>query len=301
MLFVENRATPGNRGDGLESSRMFTDADLAEFAPRPFWFVSPELLADVLRAEIKAIVQLFAKHPDLCKLFEVPETTIPQRTVCFELLAHRKIVETVDEAFLGRYQDPPALDDEESNALRRTQNLVTSDATAWVLEMNEVAEWLPVRIHSALPEPLREEGFYRNDPARDAAVRSAANTLSTVEQIQALTARVFDEQLQRLRKRWSATLAQAGGPKRPKHWLKGFHGLGPKVTDLSEYMLGLTERQYMAFSLKNEFELKLSEIASRMGLARKTVSEHLYLADKKINQAYSGDRRKAIRAKNAPD
>ncbi len=276
---------------------MFTDEDLAAFAPRPFWFVSAELLADVLRAEI---VQLFGKYPDLPKLFDTPETTIPQRTVCFELLAHRKIVETVDETFLGRYQDSPALGDEDSNALRRTQNLVRSDGPAWVLEMNEVVEWLPVRIHSALPEPLRAEG-YRNDPARDEAVRSAANTLSTVEQIQALTARVFDEQLQRLRKRWSATLAQAAGPKRPKHWRKGFHGLGPKVTDLSEYMLGLTERQYMAFSLKNEFELKLSEIASRMGLARKTVSEHLDLADKKIKQAYSAERRKAIRAKNAPD
>lgn len=207
MLFVENRAVPGNHGDGLESSRMFTDEDLAAFAPRPFWFVGAELLTDVLRAEIKAIVQLFGKYPDLPKLFDTPETTIPQRAVCFELLAHRKIVETVNETRLGRYEDSPAFSDEESNALRRSQNLVRSDGPAWVLEMNEVAEWLPVRIHSALPEPLREEGFYRGDPARDEAVRSAANTLSTVEQIQALAARVFDEQLQRLRQRWSVPIA----------------------------------------------------------------------------------------------
>ncbi len=278
---------------------MFTDEDLAEFAPRPFWFVSADLLADVLRAEIKAIVRLFGKYPDLPKLFDIPETTIPQRTVCFELLAHCKIVETVDETFLGRYQDSPALCDEESNALRRTQNLVRSDGPAWVLEINEVAEWLPVHINRALPEPLREQGFYRNDPAKDEAVRSAANTLGTVDQIQTLTLSVFDQQLQRLRKRWSATLAQAGGPKRPKHWLKGTEGLVKKA-DLSQYMQGLTEKQQLAFSLKCEYGLGPVEIASRMGIDRSTMYEHIEAANRKIDQVRSNEKHRT-RIKNTPE
>ena len=94
---------------------------------------------------------------------------------------------------------------------------------------------------------------------------------------------------------------QSGEPKKPKHWLKGFEGLGPKVSDLSQYMHLLTDKQQMAFSLKYEYELGPTEIASRMGIDRKTVSEHLDAADKKIKQAYSSERRKAIRAKNAPD
>jgi len=186
---------------------MFTDEDLAAFAPRPFWFVSAELLTELWHAEIKAIIQLFAKYPDLRKLFDAPETTIPQRTACFDLLAHRKIVETIDETFLGRYEESPALSEEESSALAGSQNLVGSDAPAWVLEMNEVAQRLPARIHSALPEPLREDVLYTIDPARKEAVSSATNTFNTVEQIQALTARVFDEQLQRLRQRWYVPIA----------------------------------------------------------------------------------------------
>ncbi|HEV2304196.1 MAG TPA: hypothetical protein VGR93_01635 [Candidatus Acidoferrales bacterium] len=180
--------------------------DLDAFAPRPFWFVSAELLAEMWHAEINAIIQLFANHPELRKLFDAPEATIQQRSACFELLAHRKIVETVAETFLGRYEDSPGLSEKESSAVGDSQSLVSPDAPAWLLEMNEVAELLPVHIHHALPEPLREEGWYRNDSARDEAVRLAARTLSTVEQIQILTARVIDEQLQRLRRRWSATV-----------------------------------------------------------------------------------------------
>jgi predicted DNA-binding protein (UPF0251 family) len=83
----------------------------------------------------------------------------------------------------------------------------------------------------------------------------------------------------------------------PKHWLKGFEGLGPKVADLSRYTHVLTEKQQIAFSLKGEYGLKLAEVASRMGLDRKTAYEHLKAADKKINEAYSNDRRKARSAK----
>lgn len=91
---------------------------------------------------------------------------------------------------------------------------------------------------------------------------------------------------------------RAGGPKRSP---KGFEGLGAKVADLSKYMHFLTHKQQMAFSLKFEYELGPTEIASRMGIDRKTVSEHLDAADRRIKQAYSSERRKAIRAKNEPD
>jgi predicted DNA-binding protein (UPF0251 family) len=89
--------------------------------------------------------------------------------------------------------------------------------------------------------------------------------------------------------------------KTPKYWLKGFEGLGPKVADLSRYVQVLTEKQHMAFSLKSEYGLKPAEVASRMGLNRKTAYEHLKAADKKINEAFSNERRKARLAKNPTD
>ena len=241
-------------------------------------------------------MQLFAKYHDLPKFFDAPEATIPQRTACFELLAHRKVIETIEENFLGFYLNPPTFSDPESSAYKRSLNLVSSDAPAWVVEMNEVAEWLPIRIQSALPEPLRE-GRYTNDPVKDEAIRSSAKTLSTVEQIQALTVRVFDEQLHRLRERWSATAGQPGGPKKPKHWRRGIEGL-VKKTDLSSYMHGLTDKQQLAFSLKYEYQVRPSEIASRMGIDRSTMYEHLDAANKKIKVVHLSESRNANRAKN---
>src|SRR5262249_44827712 len=92
--------------------------------------------------------------------------------------------------------------------------------------------------------------------------------------------------------------SQARDPnKRPKYWLKGIEGLGPKKTDLSEYMDSLTDKQRLAFSLKNEYGLGPAEVASRMGLDRKTAYEHLEAANRKINQAYSNAKRGA-RVKN---
>lgn len=86
--------------------------------------------------------------------------------------------------------------------------------------------------------------------------------------------------------------------KRPKHWLKGIEGLGPKTIDLSKYMDGLTDKQWLAFSLKNEYGLGLAEVASRMGLDRKTAYEHLQAAVKKIDQGRSNEKRKVTRAKS---
>src|SRR5690348_3870831 len=178
------------------------------FVPRPFWFIQTELLKALCHAEIDAIRRLFAQFPDLRKLFDTPDAAIPKRSACFELLAHRQIVEVIYETIDGRYEETPILSDEESSTLARSQNLVLSDAPAWIRETNEVAELLPSRIHRALPEPLHEESFYTNDPAKDEAVRSAASVFSSVEQIQTLIRSVFDQQLQRLRQRWSTEIAR---------------------------------------------------------------------------------------------
>jgi DNA-binding CsgD family transcriptional regulator len=95
--------------------------------------------------------------------------------------------------------------------------------------------------------------------------------------------------------------AQAREPnKRPKHWLKGTEGLVRKA-DLSKYTHGMTERQQMAFSLKYEYELGPTEIASRMGLDRKTVNEHIEAANKKIKLNRASEIRKVNRAKGAPE
>jgi len=89
--------------------------------------------------------------------------------------------------------------------------------------------------------------------------------------------------------------------KRPKYWLKGVEGLGPKTVDLSKYTDGLTGKQQLAFSLKYEYGRGLAEIASRMGLDRKTAYEHLKAADRKVKQAHSSERRQVHRAKTAPE
>jgi hypothetical protein len=85
------------------------------------------------------------------------------------------------------------------------------------------------------------------------------------------------------------------------HQPKGFEGLGPKKTDLSRYMHNMTEKQQMAFSLKYEYECKLAEIASRMGVDRKTAYDHIQAANMKIEWDHSSEKRKASRAKDAPD
>jgi predicted DNA-binding protein (UPF0251 family) len=276
----------------------------ADYEPRPFWFASEELLADVLRAEMNAATQLLAKYPDLPNLFDVPDATVPQRTACFSLLAHGKLVDMIDETFVGRYEESPSLGDEELNAYRRTRNLVAPDAPAWVLEINEIVELLPWRISDALPEPLRKGGFDPKNSAEVETIESSAKTLSSVEQIQALTGGVIDQQLHRLEQRWSTAVVQVRGPdertvsKRP---LKGTEGLGPKTSDLSRYMDNLTEKQRLAFSLRLEYELGLTEIASRMGINRKTADEHIKAAQKKVEQGRSSEKSKARRAKNLPE
>lgn len=91
-----------------------------------------------------------------------------------------------------------------------------------------------------------------------------------------------------------------GEPKKPKHWLKGSEGLDGK-SDLSRYMQGLTVKQQLAASLKWEHGLGLAEIASRMGIDRKTAHEHIEAAKRKIDQVRSSEKRKVTRVKRTPD
>jgi hypothetical protein len=176
----------------------------------PFWFISSELLTAVYRAEIKAIAQLLSRYPDLPKGLDAPNPPIRQRAICFELLAHRSIIEVIDETIVERYEKPLTFNAEESRAVSMSANLVTSDAPAWVLEMNEVAGRLPTRIYAALPEMLQNHVLYVIDPEkREAVFRLAAETFGTLAQVQSLIARVLDEQLQRLRERWPVTTLQA--------------------------------------------------------------------------------------------
>jgi hypothetical protein len=176
----------------------------------PFWFVSSELLTEVFHAEINVIGQLFSNYPDLRKFLDSPQATTQQRTTCFELLVRRRIIEVIDETIAARYETPLTFNEYESHAVSESTNLVSSDAPAWVLEMNEVAAWFPTRIHAALPEGLRDHVLCAIDPKkREAAFRLAQATLGTLEQVQSLITRVFDEQLQRLSERWPVTTSSA--------------------------------------------------------------------------------------------
>jgi hypothetical protein len=75
-----------------------------------------------------------------------------------------------------------------------------------------------------------------------------------------------------------------------KREFKGTEGLGRKVSDLSRYMDGLTEKQQLALSLRLEYRLGLGEIASRMGIDRKTAYGHFMAARKKIDQIVSNEK-----------
>ena len=82
-----------------------------------------------------------------------------------------------------------------------------------------------------------------------------------------------------------------------KHRPSGTEGLVQKKNDLSEYMYGLTEKQRLAFSLKYEYGLGLTEVASRMGINHKTADEHIKAASKKIEQARSREKRRSHHSK----
>jgi hypothetical protein len=172
----------------------------------PFWFAKEDLLTDLLRAESRSIKELFAQHPDLREFFDLPEATSQQRAACFAALAHRAIMDEIYETFAGRYEQSPAPGDEEKDALWLTRSLFDSDAPAWVVELGEVVQLLPSRIYGALPEPLRRGGFKASsdNAAEVEIIGSAASRLSSVQEIEALSSKVLDQQLQRLEGRWAA-------------------------------------------------------------------------------------------------
>ncbi len=184
------------------------------FDDEPLWFPSDELLTSVLHAEINAVMQLLAKHSDLPDLFDTPDGTVPQRSTCFAMLAHRKLIETISNTLAGR-QIQPALNDEESHTLRCIYNLVADDAPAWALEMQRVIDRLPAHIYASLPEPLRRGGYNPDDTEQMKAIKSAKKILSTVEQIQTLTERVINQQLQRLVRRWPTMTISTIGQSHP--------------------------------------------------------------------------------------
>jgi hypothetical protein len=174
----------------------------------PFWFVNEKLLVALLTDEFRLIAQLFAKYPKLREFFDLPEALSEQRSASFILLAHRRLIEEIEEKFLGMYQQPPSLAEEEKNVIPLMQNLFADDAPAWVLEANQVAELLPSRVYEQLPEPLRRGGgFYANDPVQTELIATAARELSSVEKIRALSEMVIDQQLKRLEGRWSASIS----------------------------------------------------------------------------------------------
>lgn len=243
------------------------------------------------------MTQLFAKYPDLPEFFDVPDATVQQRAACFELLAHCALRDTIYETFAGLYEQSPSLGEEERDVLTRTRNLIAGDAPAWVLETFKMAGLLPSRIFAALPEPLHRGGFTASDGEEIEAIRSAASKLSNLQEIQALSRKVLDQQLQRLKGRWSAQQPPV------KDRLKGTEGLVRK-TDLSrysQYMDKLTDKQRQAFELKFAYGLKTPKIASRMGIHRKTADEHIKAAERKVEQARSSEKRKVRRAKNISD
>jgi Sigma-70, region 4 len=98
----------------------------------------------------------------------------------------------------------------------------------------------------------------------------------------------------------AAGAVPSGGtePEGSKSRLTGVEGLVGKKIDMSQYMHKLTDKQQLAFSLKYEYGLGLTEIASRMEVDRKTAYEHIEAAKRKIDQTRSSEKSKAHRSKN---
>ena len=259
--------------------------------PQPFWFVESDLLADLLCAEISRVNTIRDQHGNLDVFFESPDASKSQRKIFFLVLAHGKVLDIISELFASRYEPGPQLSKEDTRILHWVSGLVASDAPDWVLETNRVADRLPEHLKDALPEPLRAESYTTDDPVRMRAIEAAVKTLNTLENLQSLIARVVDQQFDRLSQRWAPKL------KKPKHWLKATQGLRKKH-DFSGYSHLLTDKQQLAFSLKWEYELGLTEIASRMGISRKTASEHIHAAKRKIDQGISNQKRRLTSTKN---
>lgn len=169
--------------------------------PRPFWFVPSELLFIALRAEIGVAGRLFEDHPELPHWFDNPETPTEERKICFAVAARCKVTFNMSDTIAGRYEPPSPLSGKETDTIQRINSLITSDAPAWVIEMDRVIERLPSHLRDALPEPLRGE---RSDGTNGQL--EAVNAFSTQGHIQTFIQHVLDQQVERLSKRWSVAL-----------------------------------------------------------------------------------------------
>jgi len=164
------------------------------------------------------VKKLIERHPDLLGLFDGPEATVSQRKLCFALLAHREVLEIINQLFADRYERLSAISDEELKVTNLTADLISSDAPEWALEMRRVGNRLAGHLRDALPPPLEAEGYNSNNPAQLEAIRIAANTLDTVEKLQTWIEKVLNRQLQRLEPRWKAIRMQARVPNKRKGW-----------------------------------------------------------------------------------
>lgn len=87
-----------------------------------------------------------------------------------------------------------------------------------------------------------------------------------------------------------------------KKYPKGFDGLQAKNVDMSGYFaqVDLTKKQLECYSLRNEYDLPLAEVAGRLSINRKTAYEHIHEAEKKINLQFGKRRDQFGRIKKAP-
>jgi hypothetical protein len=171
--------------------------------PQSFWFISSELLMEVLRAEIRVVAHFLAEHPELPDWFDDPEIEIEHRKICFAVTARCSVMLNISDTIAARHEPSEALTNEESDTFWRATNLVASDAPAWTLEMNQIVERMPWHLSNALPATLRQQRFDEDSIEQASAIRA----FSTVGQIQTFIRTVFDQQWKRLEGRWKQTMA----------------------------------------------------------------------------------------------
>jgi hypothetical protein len=181
--------------------------------PQPFWFVDSEVLMDLIAAEIALTARLLTENPEVPNWFENSETDTRQRKICFTVAARRTILADVSETIAARYEVARPLNEDESETIRRINNLIASDAPAWASEMQRVIERMPTHLYAGLPESLRRA---RIDESIEQT--QAIEALSTVEHIQTFIQGVIDQQAERLAKRWTKPVItiEVPRPQKPK-------------------------------------------------------------------------------------
>jgi hypothetical protein len=165
-----------------------------------FWFVSSELLMDLLKAEFRVVGRLLADNPQLERWCDYSATPTEQRKICFAVVAHGKVMDHISETIASRYEQG-SVSDEESKMWQLISNLIALDAPEWARGMNDFAQLMPSHIFAALPESLRAERFDENSRQQ----RDAIETHCTLEHLQTFIQAVLDQQASRLETRWRLT------------------------------------------------------------------------------------------------